>query len=90
MKLRLYYLYMDGCESCTKGKPYLAKFEKRHPEVEVVRVDLLTANWTHPWKPDATPTYVLEVPGRPRTRYEGWLTDKQIEEFIGRSAELMR
>ena len=89
MKPRLYYLFLDGCEACTKGKPFLAKFEKRHPEIEVIRIDLMKVKWKHPWSPDATPTYVLEIPGHQRTRYEGWITDKQLEDFVVKSKQMV-
>ena len=89
--MRLYYLYMDGCGACAKGKPFLAKFEKRHPEIQVMRVDMLTVGnrWRHSWKPEGTPTYVLEIPGHQRTRHEGWLTDAQIEQFLDKSKQML-
>jgi hypothetical protein len=91
MTARLYYIFMDGCGACQMAKPELKKFERAHPEVQVVPVNLLTVGdkWKHDWKPEATPTYVLEIPGHERTRYEGALMAKHIEQFIRKSKQMI-
>lgn len=87
--MRLYFLYMEGCGACAEAKPHLARWEKKSKGIQIVRVDLLTANWVNPWQPQATPTYVLEVPGRQRVMHEGMLTEKQIDQFIRKAQSMM-
>lgn len=85
--MRLYFLYAPGCPACEKAKKPLDAFERENPGVQIVRVNLLEAKWTHPWSPEATPTYVLEVPGRERTRWEGTLSKAEIAQFINKSKQ---
>lgn len=87
--MRLSFLYMPGCPACEKAKPQLNRFEKANPGITVVRVNLLEAKWTDPWSPTATPTYVFEVPGRQRTRWEGMLSATEIGQFINKSKQMM-
>lgn len=87
--MRLYFLYATGCPACDGAKKPLAAFEKAHPEIQIVRVDLLTTEWKHPWSPEATPTYVLEVPGRQRTQWVGALERPEIEKFVVKSKQIM-
>ena len=87
--MRLYFLYMTGCPACDGAKRPLAAFEREHPEIQIVRVDLLTAKWTHPWSPEATPTYVLEAPGKQRTQWVGALKKDEIGQFVNKSKQIM-
>lgn len=87
--MKLYFIYMEGCPACDAAKPHLAKWEKKARGVEVVRLDLLTAKWVNPWQPQATPTYVLEIPGQQRVMHEGALEEHQIHAFIQKAAALM-
>lgn len=87
--MNLYFLFMPGCGACDKAKPQLAKFEKANPGIRVVRVNLLDSKWTHPWSPEVTPTYVLEVPGRERTRWEGMLKSDEIGQFVNKSKQIL-
>lgn len=87
--MRLYFLYAEGCPACDEAKPHLAAWESRRGPVEVKRVDLLEAKWTNPWSPQATPTYVFEVLGRPRVMHEGALTDRQIDAFVAKAKAMI-
>lgn len=87
--MRLYFLYATGCPACDQAKRPLSAFEREHPEIQIVRVDLLTAQWKHPWSPEATPTYVLEVPGKQRTQWIGTLKKEEIGQFIEKSKQIM-
>ena len=87
--MRLYFLYATGCPACDAAKKPLAAFEREHPEVQIVRVDLLTTKWTHSWSPEATPTYVLEVPGYQRTQWVGTLSKPELGKFIAKSKQIM-
>lgn len=88
--MRLYFFYMDGCPACEAAKPELAKFERAHRGIQIVRADLLKTKWTYrPWQPEATPTYVLEAPGYPRVQYVGTLTKQKLEEFIRTAKNLV-
>jgi thiol-disulfide isomerase/thioredoxin len=87
----LYYIYMEGCGACDQAKPHLARWEKKNPGVlKVHRVNLLEAKWTHPWQPDVTPTYVLEVPGYQRVQHQGVLTEAEIPKFLMKAQQMMR
>ncbi len=87
--MRMYFIYMEGCPACMEAKPHLARWEKKSKGIQVVRVDLMSATWVNPWQPEATPTYVLEVPGRPRVMHEGALTEVQIDQFVRKAAGMM-
>jgi len=89
--VKLYFIYMDGCGACEQAKPELAKFQRRRAGrgLEVERINLLQAKWVNPWQPTATPTYVLEVPGRRRVRFEGMLKAEQLEQFVDKAEHLM-
>jgi len=87
--MRLYFLYAEGCGACEEAKPHLAQWEARRGPVELKRVDLLEAKWTNSWQPQATPTYVFEVLGRPRVMHEGALTDKQIDTFVAKAKAMI-
>lgn len=87
--MKLSFLYMPGCPACDRAKPQLTRFEKANPGITVVRVNLLEDKWVEPWSPDATPTYVLEVPGRQRTRWEGMLSANEIGQFVNKSKRIM-
>lgn len=87
--MNLYFLFMPGCPACDRAKPQLTRFEKANPSIRVVRVNLLEAKWTHPWSPESTPTYVLEVPGKQRTRWEGMLSAGEIGQFVAKSKQMM-
>lgn len=87
--MRLYFIYMTGCGACEVAKPELEKFKKAHPDIEVRPIDLLNAEWIHPWQPEATPTYVAEMPGRVRVQYQGMMKAAQVEQFIERAEEMM-
>lgn len=87
--MRLYFLYAEGCPACDEAKPHLASFEKKARGIEIRRVDLLEAKWTANWQPQATPTYVLEVPGKRRVMHEGGLSEKQVDEFVRKAIALM-
>lgn len=90
-EMRLYFLFMPGCPACEKAKKPLAAFEAANPQIKVTRVNLLEAKWTHPWSPEATPTYVAEVRGKQRTQWVGALETKdQIGQFINKSLQIMR
>ena len=80
--MRLYFFFMDGCPACESAKPPLAQFEKKNPDVTIHRIDLLDAKWVHPWKPRATPTYVLEEPGYERVAIEGTLNGNELGQFM--------
>ena len=87
----LYYIYMDGCGACAQAKPHLARWEKKNPGLlKVKRIDLLNSNWVHPWQPDGTPTYVLEVPGYRRVSHMGVLYEEQIPKFLMKAQQMMR
>ena len=86
--MKLYFIYMDGCPACETAKPQLSKWKRKARGVEVVMVNLLTANWVSDWQPRVTPTYVLEIAGYQRVMHEGALTDVQIDKFI-RKAQTM-
>lgn len=98
-RIRLYFIHMPGCGACQQAKPHLTRwkneYEKarladpRMPAIEVVPIDLTTAKWTHPWQPDLTPTYVLEVPGKRRVQHQGVLTKAEIPKFIEKASGLM-
>lgn len=87
--VRLRFIYATGCPACEAAKKPLAAFEKAHPEIPVVREDLLTTRWTESWQPEATPTYVLEVPNRGRTQWVGTLKKDEIEKFVAKSLQMM-
>lgn len=87
--MRLYFLYATGCPACDAAKKPLAAFERENPNIQIVRVDLLTTKWTHPWSPEATPTYVLEVPGKTRTQWIGALQKNEIGQFVNKSKQIM-
>lgn len=87
--MRLRFIFATGCPACDKAKKPLAEFERAHPEVQISREDLLTTQWKESWEVTATPTYVLEVPGRVRTQWVGTLTKPEIEKFIEKSFAVM-
>ena len=87
--MRLYFLYMTGCGACHSAMPHIKRFEKKNPQIQVVYVDLLKANWTHPWQPEVTPTYVIEVPGRERVQFQGMLEEKDIPRFVAKAEQMM-
>lgn len=87
--MRLRFLYATGCPACDAAKKPLAAFERAHPEVQVVREDLLTTQWREKWSPTATPTYVLENPGSHPTQWVGALSKAEIEKFISKSLQIM-
>jgi len=87
--VRLYFIYMNGCGACEAAKPVLKKWEKAHPEVQVIWVDLLTANWVHSWKPRATPTYVTELSGHRRVMFEGALDEQRLDQFVAKARQMM-
>lgn len=87
--MRLYFLYAEGCPACEEAKPHLASWEKKARGIELVRVDLLEAKWTAKWQPEATPTYVLEVPGRRRVQHAGMLSETQVDAFIRKAMAMM-
>jgi thioredoxin-like negative regulator of GroEL len=80
----LIFVYMPGCEACEEAEPELETFVKAHPRMMVLRV---RADGPFPAqlglkKIKATPTYVYRR-GRDATMFEGGLTAKQIEKWIG-------
>lgn len=85
--MRLYFLHVPGCHACESAMPPMRRWEKKHPDVKVVYVDLTKANWTHPWSPEVTPTYVLEMPGYQRARHDGMLDEKQIDQWLGKAQQ---
>lgn len=87
---KLFFLYAPGCPACESAKRPLAAFEKENPGIRIVRVNLLEDQWTHPWSPNATPTYVFEVPYRERTRWEGKLSKDEIGQFVNKSKQHLR
>ena len=87
--LRLYFIYMEGCPACMEAKPHLKRWESKARGVQVVRVDLMSANWVNAWQPEATPTYVVEMPGRPRVMHEGALTEAQIDQLVRKAQTMM-
>jgi len=88
--MNLYFLFAPGCPACEAAKKPLAAFERANPDVRVIRVNLLEAKWTHPWQPEATPTYVFEIPYRERTQWVGTLESKDdIARFINKSKQYL-
>lgn len=87
--MRLYYLHTRGCPACEEGWPHARRFAVAHQDVEVVAVDLLEAKWSHPWSPEATPTYVVEELGFPRVQHVGMLNLAGIERFVVQAIEVM-
>lgn len=87
----LYYIYMEGCGACERAKPHLARWERKHPGLlRVHRIDLLNSKWVHPWQPEGTPTYVLEIPGYRRVSHTGMLTEDEIPQFLMKAQQMMR
>jgi thiol-disulfide isomerase/thioredoxin len=87
--MKLYFLFAEGCPACEEAKPELDKWEAKSKDVRIHRIDLLEAKWVASWQPQATPTYVLEVPGRRRVMHEGMLSEKRLDEFVRRALSLM-
>lgn len=87
--MKLYFLFAEGCPACDEAKPDLAAWEAKSKGVRVYRIDLLEAKWIASWQPQATPTYVLEVPGRRRVMHEGALSEKKLDEFVRKALSLM-
>jgi thiol-disulfide isomerase/thioredoxin len=87
--MRLYFLHMPGCHACESAMPHMKRWERKHPQIPVVYVDLLKVNWTNPWSPEVTPTYVVEEPGRQRVQYPGMLTEQQLDKFIAKAEQMM-
>lgn len=88
--MRLYFIYAPGCGHCEAAKPHVRKFEKAHPEIQVVWFDLTSNPWTYkPWSPDVTPTYVAELPGKQKIQYQGQLTKDEMEKFVARAKQMM-
>ena len=87
--MRLYFIYMEGCPACMEAKPHLKRWEAKAKGVQVVRVDLMNTNWVNPWQPEATPTYIAELPGRQRVMHEGALTETQIDQFMRKAQTMM-
>ena len=80
---KMMFIYAEGCGACDEAKPHLARWMKRHPEVQVVLFDAMNDRWMDPtWQISATPTYVLQFPGYQRVMWEGALKEKQIDQFI--------
>lgn len=87
--MTLYFLYAEGCPACDEAKGPLASWERKARGVVVRRIDLLEAKWVASWQPEATPTYVLDVPGRRRVMHAGGLTEAQVDEFVRKALSLM-
>lgn len=88
--MRLYFIYMNGCGACEGAKPIVKRWQRKHPEVEVKWIDLLTAKWSYPaWQPRATPTYVAETLGRPKVMHEGALSEAQMDGFMADARKKM-
>lgn len=94
--MKLYFIHVPGCSHCEAAKPHIRKFARSNPQVQVVPIDLTTANWEQvappalrSWQPDVTPTYVLEIPRQRHTQHQGMLTEREIPLFIEKSKSML-
>jgi thiol-disulfide isomerase/thioredoxin len=80
---RLMFIHAEGCGACEDAKPHLARWMKKHPEVQVVMFDVVKDRWMDPtWQISATPTYVVMFPGHQRVMWEGALKEREIDQFL--------
>jgi hypothetical protein len=81
--MNLMFIHMEGCGACESAKPHLQRWLKKHPEVNFASFDLLNDRWMDPsWKPEATPTYVIQFPNHQRIMWVGALKEREIDQFV--------
>jgi len=71
VKPTLYYLFQSSCKVCRAQKPIVDRFEREHPEVEVVRLNAdpkkrSASQLADDFPVSMLPAFGLHAPGRER------------------------
>jgi thioredoxin-like negative regulator of GroEL len=83
--IKLYFFHMPGCSACEEAAPHLKQFARANKQIRVVKVDLSKVVLQEGrWQPEATPTYVLQRPGKEVNIFAGGMTMEELSAWINR------
>lgn len=77
---RLYWFHQVGCGHCALAEPEVAKFQRKHPKVMVIKVNLARREEVDGWAPAGTPAYLLKINEKQVFTHIGGLRFAELEE----------